>query len=103
MSHTDHPDVALPRAVYRYQVKIADEQIITMPADARILHVARRDPGDAVDMWALVDPQAPPQDRYFRVAGTGHPVVDADMLTYIGTVQLHRGALVFHVFEVRDH
>jgi hypothetical protein len=29
----------------------------------------------------------------------GHPVPDANRLDYIGTFQLHEGALVFHVFE----
>lgn len=85
--------------VYRYPVEVTDQQIITMPTGAEILHIARRDGTEDVDMWALVDPDAAPQIRYFRVAGTGHPLANARRLRHIGTFQLRQGALVFHLFE----
>ena len=39
--------------------------------------------------------------RTFRVVGTGNPMPPGE-LAYRGTVQVERGLLVFHVFEVMD-
>jgi hypothetical protein len=56
-------------------------------------------------IWArvVVDKDHPLRERWFRVAGTGHPLEgtmpsdhDGD---YVGTFQLSDGALVFHVFD----
>lgn len=44
-----------------------------------------------------MDPQARARPVRFRLAGTGHPIAEAD-LRYVGTFQLADGALVFHVF-----
>lgn len=97
--------------VYRYPVELVDEQTITMPAGAEILHVARREnhhsllgvgSPDAVDLWALVDPDQPPEARRIQVVGTGHALGDTDDLTHLGSVQISGGALVFHVFERRS-
>ena len=96
------------RKVFRYPVELTDEQVITMPEGAQILSVARREgsrvvlgvgSNEAVELWALVDPYAPPEQRHIRVIGTGHPV-PSDELDFLGTVQLAQGLLIFHIFEV---
>lgn len=88
------------RAVHRFVLDLTDEQDLLLPADAHLLHVARRDgTNDRIDLWALVDPDQPPEPRRIRIAGTGHDLGD-DALDYIGTVQLVSGRIVFHVFEV---
>lgn len=69
-----------------------------MPIGAEILSVQRQ--GDAVQMWALVDPKAEGEPRTFQSFGTGHPVPD-DILKHLGTVQFDGGELIFHVFEVQ--
>lgn len=69
-----------------------------MPAGAEILAVQAQ--GVALRMWALVDPQQPPETRAFQSFGTGHPI-DAEIVAHLGTVQFDRGELVFHVFEVK--
>jgi len=94
--------------VYRYPLKLEDEQVIEMPAGAEILHVARRENHrvmlgvagvhDAIELWARVDPDQPVQPRHIRVAGTGHLLGD-DELVHLGTVQTAEGRLVFHIFE----
>jgi hypothetical protein len=101
----------MTQTIYRYPVKLVDEQVISMPAGATILAVARREgsqtvaPGplatshEAVELWAAVDPAAPLEERRLRVAGTGHPLPDRDGLRHLGTVQIAGGKLVFHVFE----
>lgn len=69
-----------------------------MPEGATILHVAVQ--GGVPCFWALVDPEAPTEPRRFRVVGTGHPIDDVDVLTFVGTFLLDVEGLVFHVFEV---
>jgi hypothetical protein len=96
-------------SVYRYPLDVTDEQTVEMPAGAQILTVARGEGSrrvmlgvgshEPVEMWALVDPQAPLQKRRFRIAGTGHSLDDVDTLDFLGSVQLAGGQHVLNVFE----
>lgn len=70
---------------------------IEMPAGAELLSV--REQGEAICLWALVDPEAAVEVRRFVGYGTGHLVPD-EPLKFLGTAHLQRGALVFNVFEV---
>jgi hypothetical protein len=84
--------------VWKFLIAMDDRVDIDMPLGARILCVQMQ--GDALCLWARVNPKAPPETRHFRIAGTGHPLGDGmEAASYIGTFQLHGGALVFHVFE----
>lgn len=69
---------------------------VTMPVGAEILHVAAQHA--VVCVWALVDPKAPHEERRLVVAGTGHPI-PAERGRFLGTVLLHGGALVFHIWD----
>jgi len=87
--------------VYKFPTPIADldDYIdVSMPRHAQILRVDIQ--GDALCIWALVDPESLLCTRRFRVAGTGHPITETEngLLTFRGTFYL--GYLVFHVFEV---
>lgn len=84
------------RQVWKYVLEVTDEQLIEMPQGAQILSVAVQN-GSPM-LWALVNPVAPFEDRIVRTIGTGHPVEDV-LGRFLGTYQLHGGALVFHVFE----
>lgn len=99
----------MSRKMFRYPVAITDEQTIAMPQGALILSVQRREGSlviagtgshEAVEMWALVDPDQPPEQRRIRVAGTGHSLPTEEDLEFLGTVQVAGGRAVFHVFEV---
>lgn len=99
----------MTHTVYRYPLQIVDEQVVPMPRGAEILTVAKREGSqvmfgvgshEAVEMWALVNPDEPMEDRRIRVAGTGHLLPDVDTLQFLGSVQIAAGQLVFHVFEV---
>ena len=75
-----------------------------MPKGAEILTVKPQ--GDYVCLWALVDPDAPREDRWFSHHGTGYTVVDADNLKYVGSCHWERTErfqltswVVIHVFE----
>ena len=72
------------------------ETTIDTPHGAKLLAVQEQH-GEP-QLWALVDPGAETEKRTFRVYGTGHDLPD-DPGQYVGTFQMHGGALVFHVFE----
>jgi hypothetical protein len=71
--------------------------VIEMPEGAEILTVQTQHGEPCI--WALVNPAAKKEKRYFWVFGTGHNVPVEAERKYIGTFQLEGGALVFHLFE----
>jgi len=84
--------------IFKYDLRIEDDQTAEMPAGARILTV--QDQRGTPRLWALVDPSAPKETRTFRIHGTGHPVPDSERLSYLASFQMRGGELVFHAFEV---
>lgn len=88
-------------AIWKFPIAVADEQEIEMPMDARILCVQVQHETPCI--WAVCLATNPSEKRRFRTFGTGHPAEWATFGDpYIGTYQLRGGALVFHVFEVKD-
>lgn len=86
------------RTVWKFPIEPADSFALEMPADAEILDIQVQHGN--VFLWALVNPKAKMGRRVFRLAGTGHPIEEGDELRYVASFQLHKGDLVFHVFEV---
>ena len=75
-----------------------DMFVLEMPSGARILSIDAQN--GKPFLWALVDPDAPKVQRRFLTAGTGHPLHDSvSGAAFVGTFQLHGGALVFHLFD----
>ena len=87
------------KTVWKFELAVTDEQAVRVPRGAQFLTVQMQ--GDRPCLWALVDPNAQPEDRIVRIHGTGHPVSESHLLQYISTFQLDGGALVFHAFEAR--
>lgn len=83
--------------------KQGDVFCMEMPKGARVLSLQTQ--GGVPMLWALVDPAKThkPEKRWFRIAGTGHPIADVDSYTFIGTFQVMSGKLVFHVWEIPAH
>jgi len=84
--------------IFKYQLKFpADEQKIEMPANAGIISCQVQE--GAITLWAIVDPDAKPVERFFTVLGTGHAFFEGSnrQLHHLGTVQLD--GFVWHVFE----
>ena len=86
----------MARSIWKFPIKIDDHQVIPVPNGAKIRSVAVQ--GETVCLWAEVDPNEPIFGRDIFVYGTGHPMPD-DPGTFIGSVMLHGGALVFHIYE----
>jgi hypothetical protein len=84
------------RRIWKYKLRITDEQSIEMPTGAQFLSVQFQD-GDLC-MWALVDLDEPMHRHRFYVVGTGNPM-PRGATYHIGTVQQPGLHLVWHVFE----
>lgn len=80
--------------VFKYPLPIVDRQQLHLPRGAEIVHVGEQ--YGQVQLWALVDPAAPPEPVELCIAGTGRDWPDG--YRYIGTVQPSYG-LVWHVGE----
>lgn len=81
-------------SIWKFDLTMADSQIVWMPTNARILTVQMQRGIPCV--WAVVDEYEETEPRVIRIFGTGNPY-DANAAHYIGTVQ--NGPLVWHVFE----
>jgi len=73
-----------------------DVQTIKMPNNAIILSCQEQHMG-FLSIWAVVNPDAPLEDRTFEIIGTGNEVSVVPR-NYISTVVC--GQLVWHVFEI---
>jgi hypothetical protein len=86
--------------IWKYPVPIDDYLEVEIPFAGRILcvQIQHRPLGiETPCIWVWVDTKADKETRKFRWFGTGHPGVEGN---YIGSVQMHGGDLVFHLFEV---
>ena len=89
-------------SIFKYPVLIQDHFTLELPKDAKILTVQTQ--RGIPQLWAMVDSEIGKEKRYFRLAGTGHPLGDdyLRIINYIGTFQMVNGTLVFHLFEIKE-
>lgn len=87
------------KVIYKYLLPVRDIQRVQMPEGAEILAVQEQN--GAACLWAIVEDTNTLVYRNFETFGTGQPIMeDMDVMReYIGTYQLNRGGLVFHIFE----
>lgn len=83
--------------IWKYLLEVTDVQHISMPQGAQILSVQTQ--VGQPTLWALVNKKLPHAPRRIITVGTGNPFPSVVGEKFIGTYQLHDGALVFHVFE----
>lgn len=84
--------------IFKYEIPLETSFTLNLPVDCKILsfQVQRNVPC----LWALVDPEKEPTTRHFKIIGTGHDFdYDRYKMTYIGTIQMADGDLVWHLFE----
>jgi hypothetical protein len=87
------------RTIWKFPLQHTDTQNVAMPWDAQILTVGVVN--EQICLWAMVEDHGSSETRVIRIIGTGHPIDGAELLRYIGTVQLMGGKLIFHVFELK--
>lgn len=85
--------------IYKYKITPNDKIELPIPSGAKILTVQAQFENPV--LWALVNPDSPVEQRFFRLVGTGFDIrEDASRLNYINTFQIYGGDLVFHLFEI---
>lgn len=84
------------KAIWKYTLKITDEQSVKMPRGAKILSTASQD--GSLCVWAEVDPsrwaKGDTVDVAFAVVGTGNPMSHRG--SFVGTVVM--SPFVWHVY-----
>lgn len=89
------------RRIFKYQLDVVDRQVVRAPRGWKPLSVGVQ--RDMVCIWASVDPDAEVVDHVFWIHGTGHRAVAVEVgAEFLGTVLLHGGDLVFHVFVAKE-
>ena len=58
------------QTIYKYEIPIKDEAVVSMPKDAQCLKFAMQ--AEKLCVWALVDTEAEKEERSFKIFGTGH-------------------------------
>ena len=86
------------KTIWKFDTVVADEVEIVMPEGAEIIHVAPWMTPAFLQLWAVVDPEAPRVGRRLSIRGTGHPL--GEVGDHLGTVQSQ--GLVWHLFEAMD-
>jgi hypothetical protein len=83
--------------IFKYQLKVKDEQAILMPIGAKVISVQFQNGN--LCLWAIVNPSNATELRCFEVYGTGadFPSLGMAERKHLATVQ--EGPFVWHIFE----
>ncbi len=90
------------KTIYKYTIDFNSEgnAQVKMPEFANILSVGHQGDPSAPLLWAEVVPDNATVTRHFQIKGTGHELDDTER-HYIGTINFHPVALVWHIYEVK--
>jgi hypothetical protein len=88
--------------IYKYPLNLTDrpKQTIDLPAGAEVIHVGVQ--YEVIYVWAIVDVSQRMQPRDFAVLSTGYASFDRSTMKHVGSVIMHQGSLVWHVFERKE-
>ena len=89
----------MAREVWKYAVPPGQLVELDIKKGAQLLHAGAQVTEGHAQIWALVDPDAKTEKRYFRLVGTGHSIAE-EIVQHVGTFNMMEGVLVFHIFEV---
>ena len=83
--------------IYKYPLRIKEEQELVLPIFSRILSVETQRAN--IVLYALVDTDTPGKTHLtVYIRGTGYPADGLQDATFIGTVKMLDGALMYHIF-----
>jgi len=88
------------KTIWKYPLKITDKQLLQLPIRSEILTVQIQN--GRPQLWALVNPKLPTEEKQIYIYGTGHKLSNSNNLKYISTIQIDNGLLMFHVFESKN-
>ncbi len=91
------------KRIFKYTLKAKDVQDVVIPYPNRILSVTEQ--YGSIVVYALVDDC---EDRdgeiyNFQIRGTGHDASGLEGYTFLDTVKIHGGDLMFHVFYIHSN
>ena len=86
------------KTVYKYPFNIEDNFSLSMPEGAMIIYAECQH--GVPCLWAFVDTLKRTVERKFRLAGTGHPIIEN--IEHIGSFKMFDGDLIWHLFEVHE-
>lgn len=87
--------------IWKFPLKIIDEQIIMMPRINKIISVQVQQKVPC--LWAIVNPDDSLKIPVkIVIIGTGHIHPSFMDMDFIGSIQLHEGNLVLHVFKDKN-
>lgn len=88
---------ATGRVIFKYQMPVLEQFTMKLPAGAEIIRM--EDQGGMFWLWAVVNTEAPLEDRRFRAFKTGAKMPDGVALRYLGFcavfVQMELGLYIF--------
>jgi hypothetical protein len=86
------------KRVYKYTLQPEEEQVVEFPKNTIILSAINQ--FDKMVVYAMVDTEEQITEKCsLRVYGTGHNMFEyIGLYTFLNTVSLMNGSLVFHVF-----
>ena len=83
--------------IWKFPIEWGDT-VVKMPKGAAIIHAAMQ--GTEPCIWAVVAPDAEPEDRVIVLYETGHDMLPQGQHVHIGSFLVDEDKLVFHVFEI---
>lgn len=95
----------MSKVIWKYDTLVGgtfkESFTLEMPKGAEIVTVQIDQKNNHPTIWAIVDPNAELETRYFELFGTGFPIYDDIGIErkYIGTYQYQNGEFVGHIFE----
>lgn len=86
--------------IFKYTLLPIDGQVVEMPVTRDLQILSAKEQDGQIVVYAMVNQDAPKTLRVsFRVFGTGFELTpDIHLYTFLDTVKLQGGALMFHVF-----
>jgi len=85
------------KRIYKYSLDTIDQQVLRLPSNSKVLSVAAQ--GDNIVLYVRIDDTIVRMtDCLVLIHGTGHDADDTIDSTFVGTVNLYNGTLMFHVF-----
>ena len=105
----------MQRMIHKLELHITDFQVVSLPSGAVIRSVGAQQrgrdvfgaPNEALCLWYEFpqwDDGAPIEyeKHTIMIVGTGNPFQRRAMDTYLGTVIMRDGSLVFHIYEAHN-
>lgn len=90
---------ATGKVIFKYQMPLLERFTMKLPKDAQIIRM--EDQGGMFWLWAVVDTEAPLEERHFHAYKTGAAMDANANLQYIGFcavfVQMELGLYIFEV------